>query len=112
MKGLNIAKRKANQSTFSRARIGAVITKGGRVISSAINQTRYSKNANANWASTHAEEAAIIRVLHKPTGLKQLAGATIYVTRIKKDGTCGIATPCPSCQSLINSVGIKRVIHT
>ncbi len=112
MKGLTLAKRKATQSTFERARIGAVLIKGGRVLASATNQTRYNKRANANWASTHAEEAVIIRVLRKPDGLKNLAGATLYVTRIKKDGTCGLAKPCSTCQTLINSVGIKKVIHT
>ena len=111
-KGLNLARKAATQSSFTRARMGAVITKGSRVLSSATNQTRYSRDANANWESTHAEEAAIIRILRQPNGLKQLAGATIYVTRIKKDGSCGLAKPCNNCQRLIDSVGIKKVIYT
>lgn len=112
MKGLNLARKQATKSTFLRARMGAIITKGGRIISSATNQTRYSKHAYANWESIHAEEAAIIRVLRQPNGLSKLAGATLYVTRIKKDGTTGLAKPCSNCLSLINSVGIKKVIHT
>lgn len=112
MNGLNIAKRKANESTFQRAKIGAVITKGGRVLASACNQTRYSRLTGKNWTSIHAEEQAIYRVLNAPNGLRKLAGSTLYVTRIKKDGTTGLAKPCNKCQQLINSVGIKKVIHT
>lgn len=112
MKGLNLALKTAKKSLFSRARMGAVITKGGRVLASSTNKTRYSRQAASNFATTHAEEGAIIQVLRKPNGLQLLNGATIYVTRIKKNGTCGTATPCKSCQSLIDSVGIKKVIHT
>lgn len=112
-KGLNRARKEAGKSTFSRARMGAVITKGGRVLSSGCNQTRYSKYAARNqFKSIHAEEAAIIQILRRPNGLQLLAGATIFITRIKKDGSTGLAKPCPQCQSLINSVGIKKVIHT
>ncbi len=112
MKGLNLALKTANKSLFIRARMGAVITKGGRVIACSTNKTRYSRNAASDFATTHAEEGAILQVLRKPNGLQLLNGATIYVTRIKKDGTCGLAKPCPNCQALINSVGIKKVIHT
>lgn len=113
MNGLKIAQRKAYESTFKRARIGSVITKGGRVIATGINQTRRSKKAaRSMYESLHAEEAAILRVLRKPDGLKLLAGSTIYVTRILKNGETALAKPCPSCQALINSVGIKKIIHT
>ena len=112
-KGLNRARKEAEKSTFSRARMGAVITKGGRVLSSGCNQTRYSKYAARNeYESIHAEEAAILRVLRRPDGLKHLAGSTIFITRVLKNGETGLAKPCPSCQALINSVGIKKVVHT
>ena len=112
-KGLKHAWKQANQSKFTRARMGAVIVKGGRILSSGYNQTRYSRlSARNQYESIHAEEAAILRILSKPNGLQLLAGATIYVTRIKKDGSTGLAKPCESCQDLINSVGIKKVIHT
>ena len=113
MKGLDNARKEAGKSTFSRARVGAVIIKGGRLLSSGCNQTRYSRLSARNmYKSIHAEEACIIKLLRKPNGLQLLAGATIYITRIKKDGSCGLAKPCKSCQALIDSVGIKKVIHT
>lgn len=113
MKGLDNALKAAGKSTFSRARVGAVIVKGGRLLSSGCNKTRYSKHTARNqYESIHAEEAAIIRILTKPNGLQLLAGATLYVSRIKKDGTTGLAKPCEPCQKLINSVGIRKVIYT
>lgn len=112
MNGLNIARKKANESTFTRAKVGAVITKGGRVLISCCNETKYSKHTGRNWPSVHAEEQAILRILNAPDGLRKLAGATIYVTRIKKDGSTGLAKPCSKCQALIDSVFIKKVIHT
>jgi len=113
MKGLNNARKQACLSTFTRARMGAVLIKGGRILSSGYNQTRYSKlSARNQYESIHAEEACIIKLLRKPNGLQMLAGATIYITRIKKDGSTGLAKPCKTCQDLINSVGIKKIVHT
>jgi len=113
MKGLNNARKEAGKSTFNRARVGAVLVKGGRILSSGYNQTRYSKlSARNKYESIHAEEACIIKLLRKPNGLQMLAGATIYITRIKKDGSTGLAKPCKTCQDLINSVGIKKIVHT
>lgn len=113
MKGLNNARKEAEKSTFNRARVGAIIVKGGRILSSGYNQTRYSKlSARNQYKSIHAEEACIIKLLRKPNGLQMLAGATIYITRIKKDGSTGLAKPCKTCQDLINSVGIKKIVHT
>lgn len=109
---LNLAKKKANESSFQRARVGAVICKGGRVLASAYNETRYNRKTGRSWESIHAEEAAVIKILNKPNGLKKLAGSTIYVSRILKDGSTSLAKPCIKCQTLLNSVGIKKIIHT
>lgn len=113
MNGLKIAEKHANKSTFNRARIGCVITKGGRVLSTGRNKTRRSKNsARPMYESIHAEEDAIIHLLRQPNGLKQLAGSTIFITRILKNGETALAKPCNSCQKLINAVGIKKIIYT
>lgn len=112
MNGLNIAKKRAKRSEFSRAKVGAVLVKGGRVIASAHNQLRYTRKAAANWESTHAEEMVILQVLRQPDGLEKLSGSTLYISRVKKDGSLGCAKPCPNCQSLIDSLPIKKVIHS
>lgn len=113
MNGLKLAEKKALQSTFMRARHGAVIIKGGRVLSTGINKTKRNKNAARNqYESIHAEEAAIINLLRQPDGLKHLAGSTIFITRVLKNGTTANSAPCSSCAKLIQSVGIRKVIHT
>lgn len=112
MKHIKRATKQASCSSFTRARVGAILVKGGRVLSSGYNQLRYTKRNGRSWPSVHAEEAAILRLLRQPCGLQQLAGATLYVSRIKKDGSTACALPCPDCTRLIQSVGIRKVIHT
>ncbi len=109
---LKHACKQASNSTFFRARVGAVIVKGGRILSTGYNDLRYSKRNGRSWASVHAEEMAIVKLLKQPNGLKQLAGSTLYVSRIKKDGSTGCAKPCKECKTLLDSVHIHKVIHT
>lgn len=103
--------KQASLSTF-RQQVGAIIVKGGNVISTGYNKTRYSKKTGKKWTSIHAEEDAILSAMAKPNGLKRLAGSTLYVSRILKNGQTALAKPCATCQQLINAVHIKKVIHT
>ncbi|MCY0946846.1 deoxycytidylate deaminase [Streptomyces antarcticus] len=50
----------------------------------------------ANCAASHAERNAIERA-----DPKELPGSTLYVTR----------KPCPACLTLIEAVGIRRVVY-
>lgn len=91
---------------------GAVIVKGGRVVSVGINKWRISpemaskeKEYNPNM-TYHAEADAISRV----SG--DLSGAVIFVARINKKGLWSFSRPCNRCMKLINSAGIKKIIYT
>ncbi len=53
--------------------------------------------------STHAEA----RVLRKAGAM-----ATVYVARIKKDGTVGCARPCPHCLAALINRGAIRCYYT
>ena len=104
----------AGRSNIHRARMGAVITKGRRILSVGHNEMRgYRKcPSKRRWVnSLHAEQAAILKLLNKGK-IYELSGATIHVTRIKRDGNVGMARPCETCEELIRAVGIKRVIYT
>lgn len=112
-----LAKKQAQKSSFYRARVGAVITKKKCMVSSAHNATRCYRDPQGFILprkvehALHAEQAAIIKALN--AGLQNdLVGSYLYVTRIKKDGSTAMALPCPTCQELIISVGIKRVFYT
>jgi deoxycytidylate deaminase len=99
-----------------RYRVGAVITRNGRIISVGTNQAnRYSKYIDNKFrkcnASLHAEADAIMKLL-KEAKLDRLAGADIHVSRVRKNGSVGMAKPCKHCTALIEAVGIRRVYYT
>ena len=108
-----IARKQAEQSQFKRARVGAVIVKGGRVLSCGFNEIRHHKllSEKPYPESTHAEEAAIVRLLQKRRQ-HDLVGADIYVCRINRAGESRLARPCSNCERLIRSVGIRNVYWT
>lgn len=102
--------RQAERSTFYRARIGAVVVRGGRILGRGYNRIRYYHESrhiiHKHKESLHAEVDAII---NSPCNLR---GATMYVARLRKDGGLALAKPCKYCAELINKCGIKRVIYT
>ncbi len=108
-KAMRSASKEALKSSFKQHRVGAVIVKGGNILSTGYNQLRPSKLLQTN--TLHAEAAAILKLL-KEHRLEDLSGATLYVTRFTKGGKVGMARPCPECESLIRSVGISRVYFT
>lgn len=114
---IRIASKKAKTSTFERAKMGAVITKGNRILATGHNSVRFYRNPrglkiNRVWEnSLHAEQAAILKLLNSRRQ-HELVGATIFVSRIRGNGEPGLAKPCEVCQGLITAVGIKKVVYT
>lgn len=104
-----IAARQAKRSQHRQHRLGAVIVKGGNILSTGFNSIRPSKILGTK--TLHAEADAVLQLL-KQRRLHDLAGSEIYVTRFTKAGQVGMAKPCEACQRLITSVGIKRVHYT
>ncbi len=103
------------QATKSRHKykVGAVIIKGGRLLSVGYNSTNKTHPSNQTWEnSCHAEEAAILKRIKIQNGLASLVGATIYVSRISASGRAAMAKPCIHCEKLIRAVGIKKVVYT
>lgn len=110
---IRLATKKAHESTFHRARVGAVICRSGRVLSTGVNRIGYSHfRLNRRWPeSIHAEAQAILALLKKGR-LDELAGSILYVSRIDRRGICRLAKPCANCHSLITSVNISKVVYT
>jgi dCMP deaminase len=104
-----IASKTALKSPFSQHRVGAVIVKNGRVLSTGYNELRYTRELKK--LSVHAEEAAILELL-KSRRQSSLVGADLYVTRITPGNRVGLAKPCDRCQKLIQATGIRRVFYT
>ena len=106
---IHVAYKNAIKSEFSRHRLGAVIVRGGRVISTGFNSLRYTKELKHH--TLHAEEAAILNLL-KSRRQHLLIGSELYVCRVRPNGTTGLSRPCARCMELIHSVGISRVFYT
>lgn len=107
-----IAIKKAEESKFERARMGAVIVKGGNILSTGTNEIRgYSGFKHKHPRSLHAEASAIKYLLDRKR-LHSLAGSVLYVTRVTTKGRSALAKPCEHCMELIKAVGIKKVIYT
>ena len=104
-----MADKAAGRSPFKQHRLGAVVVKGGRVLSTGYNEIRW--NQRFQKENVHAEEAAIVKLLTagRPSSL---IGADIYVSRFTRGGAIGLAKPCLSCQRLIQASGIRRAYYT
>ena len=89
---------------------GAVIVRGGSVISTGINRFKnhpkiVSPEHIKKHCSIHAEVDAIRKV-------KDAKGATIYVARVGKKGNQTISRPCNYCYDAIKRAGITKIVYT
>lgn len=95
-----------------RKQVGAVIYRGKRVLATGFN----SLDRGTNKCQVRipgrmcAEVAAILKCIRQSPDM--LEGASIFVCRLKRDGTIGLAKPCHTCQNLIDKVGIKNISYT
>ena len=106
---IRLTQKEALKSVFPRHRVGAVIVKGNRVVSTGYNKHGYSKITRYN--TLHAEEMAVVRLL-RHADFSALNGSTIYVTRFTPGGNVGLAKPCNRCSELLRSVGVSRVVYS
>ena len=44
--------------------------------------------------------------------IKDPRGVTLYVVRVRPDGSSGLSRPCPQCAKYISGLGIKKVIYS
>lgn len=102
---------KVAELSTAKQRHGAVIYKGGSVLSVGVNAVHndplftgeFTRNPN-----THAETQAI-RACSPDI---DLSNATLYVARVNKRGEPMYSKPCKTCQEAIDLAGIKKVIYT
>lgn len=89
---------------------GAVIVKGGSVISIGINKNRnHPTVVSSEHIKTHCSVHAEIDALRK---VKSAKGATIYVARSNKRGQDRLSRPCDRCHDAIREAGIRKVVYT
>ena len=99
----------ARQSTCKQKH-GAVIYRGGRVLSVGVNSTRNehpTMEIDKTAYTYHAEVAAIYAI---QSG--DYKNATLYIARINRRGNPVFSGPCTDCMYMILASGIKRVVFT
>ena len=104
VKFLSQAVNLASQSEHRSFKHGAILVKGGKVLSEGVN--KYTIGTHGLHAhSEHAEENAL-------RGKKNYAlGSTMYIARVASYGHA-MSKPCHRCQILLKNAGVKKVIYT
>lgn len=112
----------ALMSDYKNYRLGCVAAIKGKVLSVGwnsnkthplqkfYNASRYSNN-NQKYSpdKLHAEIHCLASVRNLDVNFDDVI---IYVSRVKKDGSHGMARPCSACMTFIKSLGIKRICYT
>ncbi len=98
------------QSSECRMKHGAVVVRGGSVISVGINKNRnHPTVVSSEHIKTHCSVHAEIDALRK---VKNAKGATIYVARVNRKGQDRLSRPCDRCHDAIREAGIRKVVYT
>ena len=98
----------ANKSNYERWPVGAVLIRGGRLLAGASNDLRNSASVKGipfEECSLHAEVATLRRAT-------KTQGATIYVARVLRTGSLGLAKPCRRCQKALVEAEIRQAVWT
>lgn len=122
MQNLNRARGVSHCSNFPRARLGAVVVLGNKVVSVGFNQLKtspiqkkYNRYREGEFPphihndTLHAEIDCLNKGSYADIDWKN---ATLYVGREDKAGHSKLAKPCPACLQAIKERGIKRVYYT
>ena len=107
---VNEAKGYAKYSNHERVRVGAVIYRKDRPLGRGFNYGAKTHPKSPHpYRSTHAEFSALLDYVGT-NGVQQVSkGLSIYVHRLKLDGSDGLAKPCQWCQKMLDSVGISEI---
>lgn len=118
----NLAYNACFYSDFMKARLGAVLIYKGKVMSVGWNSNKTSplqrelnryRGYDVDSSIAHNTIHAEVSCLTKAKDLNiDWSRASIFVYRIKKDGSKGYARPCEGCQVLIKSMGIKNIYYS
>jgi len=94
-----------------RFKVGAVAVTGGRVIGTACNKGRNHptvlEDDDIKTQASVCAERRLLAILGD-----KAKGTTIYVARVKKDGSFGLSKPCERCKAALNDTGVKKVVYS
>ena len=93
---IQLALKEAKNARHHQHKLGAVLFKSGKPIAS-----------SHNFDHVHAEHAVLNQAWRS-----DIAGTTLLVIRVRKNGTLGMSRPCHLCMLRIIQAGVKRVIFS
>lgn len=96
---------KSHPKDVRKATVIALIFKRSTLLSIGYNRRKMSQHSRGGYIFTfHAEYSALLKAGTRARG------SDMYVIRVRKDGTIGVAKPCAICESHIRRARIARVI--
>ena len=111
---IELALQLARKSTTPDFKMGCVVTnRRGHLISTGVNSMTKTHPTQAKYAAKlgdpdkiflHAEIHALVRCKGE--------AHTLYVARVKKNGSIGLARPCPICYHACKVAGVKKIVYT
>ena len=107
------ARNMASNSPYGKLRHGALLVKGGSVLSASFNKNNFTafgsrfRNNYHGHATVHAELGCILGMPRSST-----IGSDIYVCRINREGNFRYSKPCAMCHEAMKHVGVKRVYYS
>lgn len=109
-----LAKKLAVSSTYGNFRHGAVLARGGSIISLGVNSDKYCsvgksfRSEDKGNPTYHAEIRALLNIPRHIT-----RGAVMYVARCSKNGEENrMSKPCSMCHAVMEERGIRKVYYT
>lgn len=112
----------SKNSNFPRQRIGAVLVYGNKIIAVGYNNSKtnpmqkhynlyrkFKRYESSNNGSVHAEGLILIKTRFLDLDWNR---TTLYLYRERKDGSIGLAKPCPGCQIALSERGIENIYYT
>jgi tRNA(Arg) A34 adenosine deaminase TadA len=96
---------KLAQTSDNRFKMACIAVRSGSVLGTDINVTKTHPTTPPNRFSTHAEIGAMKQCTNP-------AGTTLYIARLKLDGSTAIARPCSWCMQQIQNNEVYRVVYT
>ena len=114
----NAAKSVASLSDH-RVRIGSVLVKGHKIISSGYNSNTRTDKVQAELdkfefcmesaGKLHSEADCLLPFIKRKI---DISGSTLYIYREKRNGEVAMSRPCSRCMRLIKMAGIKKICYT
>lgn len=104
---MSVALNQAEKAPHAKWRVGAVLVRGGSVISTGYNRYRNNPSqVELPDVSYHAEEVALKRAGDSAEG------STLYVARLTRSGDLALSRPCEWCQHKLSEYGVYTVSWT